>query len=139
MAADAQEMLRQNRVFLNRYDVIEMHVVGDQTAESVRAIGDEAVRLADDCRRRGLPVLLSDNLLAMGTVPPEGRRVVVEYGKKAEFDRLAMVGKGALLRLGSNLLIQAIGKSDRLRYFEDELSAMHWLRAFAAGAGQARE
>jgi hypothetical protein len=116
-----------NEVFINGQGIIEIHVVGDQDEDSVRAMGESAMRLAEECRQAGKPVLLLDNLLRMGEVPPAGRRIVVEYGKKIEYDRLAMLGNGPLLRLGANLLIKAVGKAGRVRYFDDEAAALRWL------------
>ena len=119
--------MRPNRVFVNDKGIIEIHVVGDQTVESVRAMGDEAQHLTKRKQAAGEPVLILDNILQMGQVPPEGRKVVVEYGKKLHYQRLAMVGKGSVLRLGANLLIQAVGKAERVRYFEDQAAAIAWL------------
>lgn len=118
----------QNDVFLNADGIIEIHVVGDQTEASVRAMGESALELARACRDDGRPVLIIDNLLRMGQVPPAGRQAVVAYGKRIDYDRLALVGNGALLRLGTNLLIQAVGKAGRLRYFDSLPAATAWLR-----------
>lgn len=119
--------MEPNKVFVNNQGIIEIHVVGDQTPESVRMMGAEAMHLAECQRQAGKPVVLLDNILQMGQVPPEGRKVVVEYGKKINYDRLAMVGKGAVLKIGANLLLQAVGKSGKVRYFEDEATAKRWL------------
>lgn len=118
---------KANKVYLDDRGVIQIHVVGDQFEASVREMGEAAMRLAKRCERDRVPVLMIDNLMQIGEVPATGRKVVVEYGKKIEYNRLALLGKGHLLRLGANLLIQAIGKGDSVRYFEDEQQAMRWL------------
>ena len=118
-----------NEVYVTDDGIIEIHVVGDQTAASVRAMAEVARALAGDCRAAGRPVLIIDNLLCIGQVPQEARQVVVEYGKLIDYDRLAMVGDNPLLRLGSNLLIRAVGKGARLRYFDDARAAQRWLLA----------
>ena len=119
--------MEPNIVFVNDKGIIEIHVIGDQTTHSVQAMGDEALRLAQLRLDAGQLVLILDNILQIGQVPPEGRRTVVEYGKKIEYKRLAMLGKGSMLRLGANLLIQAVGKGSQVRYFDDEVAAVAWL------------
>ena len=117
----------KNRVFINEYDVVEIIVNGDQTVESVHAMGDDTVRLAHAQLRAGKPVLILDNLLKMGTVPPEARRSVAELVRSNEYDKLAMLGKGTTLRLGANLLLRATGRGEQVRYFEDYTAAIYWL------------
>lgn len=116
-----------NQVFLNKQDIIEIHVVGDQTPASIMEMGETASKLATRQRKRGKPVLVIDNLLQIGVVSPEGRQMVVHYGKIIDYDRLAMLGNNAMLRVGANLLLQAIGKGKQLHYFESEAAAVNWL------------
>jgi UDP-N-acetylmuramyl pentapeptide synthase len=120
--------MNPNRVFLNERGIVEIHVVGDQTMASVQAMGDEALRLAEKQRQAGKPALILDNLLQMGLVPPEGRKLVVDLIKSNNYDRLAMLGKGRLLRLGANLMLQATGKGNRVKYFEELSTCETWLQ-----------
>jgi UDP-N-acetylmuramyl pentapeptide synthase len=120
--------MNPNRVFLNDRGIVEIHVVGDQTMASVQAMGDEALRLAEKQRQAGKPALILDNLLQMGLVPPEGRKLVVDLIKSNNYDRLAMLGKGRLLRLGANLMLQATGKGNRVKYFEELSTCETWLQ-----------
>lgn len=116
-----------NKVILSKTGIIEIHVVGDQTAESVQAMGRAAEKLVLQQRKAKKPVLILDVLLHMGVVPPEGRKAVVQYGKTLDYDRLAMLGSGSVLRLGSNLLLQAVGKGSKVKYFDDLQKATDWL------------
>lgn len=121
--------MNNNRVFVNDHGLVEIIVNGDQTVESVQAMAEAAERLGAGKRKTGQPVLVLDNLLLMGAVPPEARRRVVELAKTIEYDKLAMVGKGRVLRLGTNLMMQAIGKGNRVKYFESYDQAIIWLKA----------
>ena len=116
-----------NRVFINDQDIIEIQVVGDQTVESVQAMGDGALELAAQQRTAGKPVLLLDNLLAMGAVPTAARKLVVDLVKSNDYDKLAMLGSDKVLRIGANLLIQATGRASRVKYFEDRTACETWL------------
>jgi UDP-N-acetylmuramyl pentapeptide synthase len=119
--------MKGNRVFINDDGVIEIIVNGDQTVESVQAMGDQALALAQVMQKKGRPALILDNLLLMGSVPPEARRLVADLIKSQDYDRLAMLGHGTALRLGANLILQATGKGKRVKYFEDREKATAWL------------
>lgn len=118
-----------NRVFINEHELVEIIVDGDQTVASVEAMADKALQFGRKQRKAGKRALILDNLLLMGAVPPEARRRVVELAKSMDYDKLAMVGKGTVLRLGTNLMLQATGKGSRVRYFEDYDRAVAWLQA----------
>lgn len=122
-------MLGKNKVFIHTHGLIEIIVNGDQTVESVQAMADMAAELGNQQRDAGKPVLVLDNLLYIGAVPPDARKRVVELAKTLKYDKLAMVGKGTALRLGANLMLQAIGKGKYVKYFDDYNKAVAWLQA----------
>jgi UDP-N-acetylmuramyl pentapeptide synthase len=116
-----------NQVFINKHGVIEIKVCGDQTVSSVQAMGDEAIRLATKIRQSHQPALILDNLLEMGEVPVEARKRVAELVKSSDYDKLAMLGSGTLLKLGANLILQATGRGAHVRYFDNRTEAIDWL------------
>lgn len=118
-----------NKVFLNTEGIIEIQVIGDQTGESVAAMGDDIAALIDQQRAAGKPVLLLDDLRQMGGASPDARRAVVELAKNLTYHKAVMVGTGSFLRLGANLMLRATGKSAKLRYFENYDEAVAWLEA----------
>lgn len=120
--------MNDNQVIINKHGIIEIKVRGDQTVRSVQAMGDEAVRLADGLRQRNQPALILDNLLEMGVVPVEARRRVAELVKSSTYDRLAMLGAGTLLKIGANLILQASGRGNYVRYFDNRTAAIAWLK-----------
>jgi UDP-N-acetylmuramyl pentapeptide synthase len=120
--------MNDNRVFINKHNIVEIKVCGDQTVASVQAMGDEAMHLAASLRKKKQPALILDNLLEMGSVPVEARRRVAELVKSSEYDRLAMLGSGTLLKLGANLILQAAGRGKYVRYFDSRTSAINWLK-----------
>lgn len=113
---------------MNKHGIVEIIVNGDQTVESVQAMGAEALHLVHEQRAAGKPALLLDNLTRMGKVPPEARKRVVELARDDGYDKLAMVGSNAALKLAANLLLQAIGKSRNIKYFDDYDKAVKWLK-----------
>jgi len=120
--------MQDNRVFITSDQIIEIQVVGDQTIDSIHSMGQAVQRLSKKQRAKGLPVLIIDNVLRIGTVTPEARKQVAEWGKMLDFDKLAMVGSGSILRLGAHLMLRAVDKRDQLKYFESYQTAADWLQ-----------
>ena len=120
-------MTNDNRVFINSDEIIEILVVGDQTVASVQAMGDQTFALAKQQQTSGRPVRIMDNLLQMGTVPAEARKLVVELVKSNDYDKLAMLGNNPILRFGANLILQATGKGTQVKYFDDRGACVKWL------------
>jgi len=110
--------MQNNHVFINDLGIIEIQVIGDQTVESVQAMGDRTFKLSEEQRAAGKRVMVLDNLLQMGMVPTEARKLVVDLVKSNEYDKLAMLGSDTVLRLGANLILQATGKGARVKYFD---------------------
>jgi hypothetical protein len=121
--------LDKNTVYVNQSNVIEIVVCGDQTVESVQQLGDEALRLAAIQRDKHHPALILDNLLQIGSVPPEARKRVVDLIKSTDYNKLAMVGASPMIRFGANLMLQATGKGGRVKYFDSYDAALAWLKA----------
>jgi hypothetical protein len=117
----------KNRVFINEYGFVEIIVDGDQTLLSVQAMADKAQRLALRQRKKGEGAMILDNLLTMGEVTPEARNLVVKLGSTMDYDKLAMLGNGKVLRIGTNLMLKAMGRGNKVRYFEDFDNAVEWL------------
>ncbi len=119
--------MSKNKVFMNNSDIIEIHVVGNQTPASVRMMGEQTAAFAEALRAAGKPVLILDDLRQMGTVPAEGRKIVVDFARDHDYDKFAMLGSDPILKFGANLLLQAIGKKDRVKYFDNPEQCLAWL------------
>jgi hypothetical protein len=123
----SRDAMSNNQVFINDQGIIEIMVVGDQTVASVQDMGNETMALVRQQTTLGKPALVLDNLLRMGAVPAEARKLVVDLVKSSEYDKLAMLGNDKMLRLGANLILQATGKGATVRYFEDRDTCEAWL------------
>lgn len=119
-----------NTVTTDENNIVVIQVIGDQTLASVELMGRETSVALTQLRAKRKPCLVLDDLTQMAAVDEGGRKKVVELGKRLDYDRLAMLGKpNALLRLGANLMFRAIGRGDKMRYFEDRQAAVDWLKA----------
>jgi hypothetical protein len=119
--------MTKNKVFINKDGIVEIHVVGDQTIESVQAMGEQALKLSQQQREAHKPALILDNLLQMGSVPPEARKTVADLVKSYDYDKLAMLGSGGPLKFGANLILQATRRGARVKYFDDRKKCDAWL------------
>jgi len=116
-----------NNVYIDPESMLQIAVIGDQTADSVREMGEKLALYARQLREEGKPVLVLDNLLKMGATTSEARREVARIAKTLDFDRAAKVGGSSMaMRYGTNLMLRAIGKSN-VRYFSSLESARKWL------------
>jgi hypothetical protein len=121
----------QNKVYLDD-GIIVIEVIGDQDEESVEHMGQEIDALITGQRKLGRPALLLDNLLKIGAVDSDTRKLVVQLAKRLDYDRAAMLGKGGIMRFGTNLMLRATRQSYKLRYFESADDAKSWLRQAVA-------
>jgi len=119
--------MQRNQVFINNKDIIEILVVGDQTVASVKIMGEQAIALAREQTASGKRALILDNLLHMGTVPTDARKLVLDLVKSGDYEKLAMLGNDTVLRLGANLILQATGRGNKVRYFENRDACEAWL------------
>ena len=119
-----------NKVFVDHEGLLQIMVVGPQTRESVREMGEKLGFYAELLRGEARPVLILDNLRDMGRTTSEARSEVARIARSLDYDRCAMVGDGSWpMRFGTNLMLRAIGRSN-IRYFGNLESAHKWLKAF---------
>lgn len=116
-----------NKVFLNEHKIIECRVVGDQTIDTVTAMGEHISDLLAELKKEHRPLLILDDVTNLKTITSDGRQAVVSLVKNLRYDRLVMLGSNGLIRLGVNLIARAAGQSRKLRYFTRRDEAVRWL------------
>ncbi|HEU5187702.1 MAG TPA: STAS/SEC14 domain-containing protein [Candidatus Saccharimonadales bacterium] len=118
-------MATENKVFINEYGIVEIHVVGSQTKESVSAMGSKTQALLES--REAKPLIL-DDITRMAKTDTPARQEVSNLAKTLRFKKTALVGNGSIaMRVGTNLMLSAIGMGAKLRYFESRDKAIAWL------------
>lgn len=117
-----------NKVFINKENTIEFNVIGDQTVETIHEMTAIAVELIKELEKQGRPILILDDLTEMGHTDTAARKAVADAAKVLKYDKIAMFSNaGMFMRYGTNLMIQAIGKGEQIKYFESREEAMDWL------------
>jgi hypothetical protein len=51
-----------------------------------------------------------DNLTQIGAVTAEARQLVMALVKSTDYDKLALLGRGSLIKLAANLILHAAGR-----------------------------
>lgn len=117
----------ENRVHINALGLLEINVIGNQTEESVRAMGLNISRCITQLRASNRPVLVLDDLKKMGQTDSAARAEVARLAKTLDFDRCAMMGDASpMMRYGTNLMLRAIGRSN-VKFFASRDAALMWL------------
>lgn len=115
-----------NAVYLQD-DFLWIGVVGDQTGETIRLMGDQIQALVEQLRAEGKPVLIMDDLRRIGSANAEALRGVAILSRVLDYDRAVMLDNhSALMRAGTNMLLRSIGRANA-RYFSDLDKAQAWL------------
>jgi hypothetical protein len=111
-------------------DIIEVQVVGDQTYDSVMAMGKEVQEALETMSTAGQPGLILDDLIQIGLTDTPARQAVSQLARSLKYKKIAMVAQPSILmRYGTKLLLQAIGMGRKIKYFESREAALRWLKA----------
>ena len=122
--------MTSNKVLLTDDDIIEIKVVGDQTHESVMAMGELVRGYLRELSSRHAAGLVLDDVTRMGITDIPARQAVSQLARTLPYKRAALLGTSNLLmRYGTRLLLKAIGMGGKIRYFEDREAAIRWLKS----------
>jgi UDP-N-acetylmuramyl pentapeptide synthase len=122
--------MAKNNFLLHDTGIIEIITTGDRTASLIQNSAKKIFEFTASLRKEGKPVLILNDISQMGELPPEAHKIFADISRAADYDRFALVGNDNIMRLGANLIAQAIGKSDKLKYFDSHDAAMAWLQEF---------
>lgn len=120
---------RKNSVRITRDGIIESVIRTDLDYETAYRQGDKVLEKIKQLNAEGKPIFIMHDALEMGIVSHEARKHIIEVSRATDFDRMAIVGKGTIIRLASNLMVQAIGKGDTVKFFHDRDQAIAWLKS----------
>lgn len=117
-----------NSVVLGDDGIILIKVEGDQTEESVNVMGRQVEACLAKLAEQNKPGLVIDDITKLGATNIPARQTVAMYARTLPYKKLAMLGDGnTAMRVGTNLLLKAIGMGSKVKYFEDRAEATKWL------------
>lgn len=115
----------QDKIFINSDNIIEIVLVGDQTAQMFEAIYSDYLPLEEKLRSSGKPVLGLFNLTDETGFSLSSNKAALEILERINYDKVAMydvphysVTEG---------IVMATGKSDNTKLFKNREDAISWL------------
>lgn len=107
--------------------LIWIEVVGDQSKETVRCMGEEITDLVADVRARNEPVLIMDDVTRICCASLDALMGVAFLARIVDYDKAAMVDtRTGILKTTINLILASI-KRTNAHYFSDVTAAQAWL------------
>lgn len=117
----------ENSVTLSPKHYIEVTLVGNQTAESLKTVYEKALPLIDRLKFENKPILGLINMALDTGLSIGADKSALAFLLKVDYERVALchvphpeVTKG---------LIMAIGKTDNTQLFDNRAAAVKWLLA----------
>jgi hypothetical protein len=118
----------KNNASLNKQTKIgELALVGDQTRESLNAVIEELIKIADDQNQKYGHILTLVDVSQLGSFDFRASSAAVTGFSTVSFDRFAIVGA----KPTDERLIQGViglsGQGDRVKFFDTKPEAERWL------------
>jgi len=122
-----QDGTLQNSVKLAKDGYIAVTLVGNQTQQTIEDSALQCQRLADQLRTEGKPVLGLIDFTHEDKFSTGANKATLDAMGSINYDRVAAFGKSRVLAEVTELIIQALGKTDRTKVFATREEALAWL------------
>ena len=117
-----------NKVFINKSELIEQMYVGDQTGDSVdQTLVKRTNPLIAQLKQRRKRILVLINLTKIGTPNASARLVAVNALKQLEYEKIAVYTDNLYIKYVAGFVIKASGRFNDVRTFDDRRNAIKWL------------
>lgn len=118
-----------NLVTIDSAGVIHQSIVGDQDGTTISQLIEHATALIRErnAQHPDAPVLFLINIDAIGEIKMSARQTGVKALRNTPFHRLAIVGGNRFTKYSTSLVIMASGMGSKVKQFDNETSAIHWL------------
>jgi hypothetical protein len=102
-------------------------LIGDQNYQTIDELYHETVKYVDQLRGAGKPLLGLVDLSKQTGFNTGSNKAALESLSKIEYDRAALVSDNKLFADLAQMIIQALGKNDRTKFFTTTEEAVPWL------------
>ena len=131
--ADGAKQPGKNEVTMGRDGIMRLYYRGPQTAEGIKALGEESDAIAEDLQERGEPVAI---LVDVGELGSFGQPEIQAWRRlmaTRSFERMAIVHLNPALQVVLHFLVKMSNRKEKVEAFEDEAKAIDWLREALTG------
>lgn len=126
--ADKGKKPMKNEATLERDGILRMYYRGPQTAEGIVALSEQADAFAEQVQERGDAMLILVDLGDLGTFGQPELQAWRRLMATRAYERMAIVRLNPALRVVLHFLVKMANRQDQVEVFEDEASALQWLR-----------
>ena len=117
------------KVYINDEDIIETKYYEDLDVETITKVIEFYNEFSRKLTSENKQVrILVDYSAGGGNSSTEARKIAVEGINKLSFYKLAIFGGSTYLRILTNLVIKAIGRGQKIKYFKSRKEAVMWLK-----------
>jgi len=102
-------------------------LVGDQTYQTVDALCQQTLEYVDRLRGEQKPLLGLVDLSQQTGFNTGSNKAALESLTKINYDKAALVSDNELFGSLAKLIIKALGKDERTKFFSDREEAVAWL------------
>lgn len=130
---DEQKQPGKNEVTMGRDGIMRLYYRGPQTAEGIKALGEESDTIAEELQERGEPVVI---LIDVGELGSFGQPEIQAWRRlmaTRAFERMAIVHLNPALQVVLHFLVKMSNRKEKVEAFEDEAKAIDWLRQAMTG------
>lgn len=110
-------------------DIIYNFFEGSMTLEMIEQNESELDQAIEKQRLLNKKVLILLDISTLDGHSAEARKSGVDWIHKSQFDKYAILGGSIYLKYLANFIIQATGKSDQMKHFDNKDDAVEWLRS----------
>lgn len=124
---------KRNETTLERDGVMRIYYRGPQTAEGIKALGEESDGIAEALQERGESVIILVDVADLG---PFGQPEIAAWRRlmaTRSFERMAIVHLNPALQVVLHFLVKISNRKDKVEAFDDEAKAIDWLQEAATG------
>lgn len=111
--------------------IIHQKLGGDQTVETITGITHQTDQIVEQLQAKHEPVLILSDFTDVHDQTQAARNELKDTLGTRYYDRVAVFGVSPTLRVVGELMLNVIGKKDRIQIFDGKEQAELWLQEFA--------
>jgi hypothetical protein len=120
-------VLPPNKIFINKQDIIEIALAGDQDIPTIERIVREIRALHEQLKRKEKPLLLMADMTHLGTGTARMRKYSADQLKTLPIKKFALFAGTPFMRNVARFIVIAAGKSKNVQAFKNREEAITWL------------
>ncbi len=108
-------------------DIILSVYQPEQTYQTIHDITEQTRVLTAQLRTEHKPVKIMIDVSQVTSQDTGARKAAMEGISSLDYDKMAVFGASIFIKHVASFIIQATGKVDKVKYFNTEEEAVHWL------------